>query len=67
MLLNLQACQPNPCLNGGVCSDAENNRFKCKCPRGFSGDACQTGQLFLACFEAIDLKDLMRDFIFIIY
>lgn len=30
-------CKPNPCLNGGTCSNG-----KCSCPTGFKGDKCQT-------------------------
>ena len=30
-------CEPNPCENGGTCTDG-----KCKCATGFSGGKCET-------------------------
>ncbi|KAG7259474.1 hypothetical protein CRUP_037136 [Coryphaenoides rupestris] len=43
-------CQPNPCLNGGLCRDLFN-LHRCGCPRGWAGrycgvsntDACASG------------------------
>ena len=34
-------CVENPCLYGGTCTDGVDY-FTCACPRGFSGDKCQT-------------------------
>jgi len=34
-------CQPNPCLNSGVCS-ANGSSYTCACTAGFSGNNCQT-------------------------
>ncbi len=33
-------CDPNPCLNGGACTDGVNS-FTCECPAGFEGDTCE--------------------------
>ena len=33
-------CDPNPCLNNGVCTD-EVGDFTCECADGFSGDTCE--------------------------
>lgn len=33
-------CEPNPCLNEGVCEDLFNH-FECFCPPGWVGDACE--------------------------
>ena len=34
------SCDPNPCLNGGVC-DLAGTSFHCRCPWGFSGLRCE--------------------------
>ncbi|XP_056250580.1 hyaluronan-binding protein 2-like [Seriola aureovittata] len=36
-------CNPNPCLNNGVCEEKNKRRFKCDCPRPFKGRRCQKG------------------------
>ena len=33
-------CHPNPCLNGGTCSNGKTN-YTCTCPKGYTGDICQ--------------------------
>jgi hypothetical protein len=36
-------CNPNPCLNGGLCTDLSGEgTYSCECPEGFSGDNCET-------------------------
>ncbi|MCJ8730944.1 hypothetical protein PDJAM_G00190830 [Pangasius djambal] len=37
------SCNPNPCLNRGVCEDKQG-RFKCKCPKPFKGRLCEKGR-----------------------
>lgn len=41
-------CSPNPCQNGGTCSDLIS-AYSCACPSGYSGDRCQyyTNQLWI--------------------
>jgi CSLREA domain-containing protein len=34
-------CNPNPCLNGGVCTPTENGAL-CACPSQFTGQDCDT-------------------------
>jgi hypothetical protein len=35
-------CQPNPCLNNGICSDlASGAGFTCACPAGVFGNNCE--------------------------
>eukprot|EP00397_Hematodinium_sp_SG-2012_P000325 GEMP01000325.1.p1 GENE.GEMP01000325.1~~GEMP01000325.1.p1 ORF type:complete len:1532 (-),score=290.54 GEMP01000325.1:1998-6593(-) len=38
------ACDPNPCLNGGVChvSDRRKHGFYCECAPAYEGGICQT-------------------------
>ncbi|XP_028278512.1 hyaluronan-binding protein 2-like [Parambassis ranga] len=36
-------CDPNPCLNNGVCREKGKRRFKCDCPRPFRGKTCERG------------------------
>ncbi|MBM4378309.1 MAG: calcium-binding EGF-like domain-containing protein [Deltaproteobacteria bacterium] len=39
--MNVDDCAPNPCLNGGTCTDGIN-AFTCTCAAGFSGATCAT-------------------------
>ncbi|XP_063046936.1 hyaluronan-binding protein 2-like isoform X2 [Engraulis encrasicolus] len=44
-LLELQevrgSCDPNPCLNNGVCEERRNGKIKCDCPKPFKGRRCE--------------------------
>ena len=44
-ILLLELCAPNPCLNGGACTNIGSG-YHCKCRPGFKGDRCQIGTLF---------------------
>ncbi|KAK3607077.1 hypothetical protein CHS0354_039132 [Potamilus streckersoni] len=35
-------CQSIPCTNGGTCIMKDVDLFECTCPKGFSGDTCET-------------------------
>lgn len=38
--INIDECSPNPCLNGGECTDSFNN-FTCDCSHtGYTGRIC---------------------------
>ncbi|KAM7409073.1 hypothetical protein PAMA_002669 [Pampus argenteus] len=36
-------CNPNPCLNNGVCEQKGKRQFKCDCPSPYKGRKCQKG------------------------
>uniref|UniRef100_A0A3P8TNI1 Protein delta homolog 1 n=1 Tax=Amphiprion percula TaxID=161767 RepID=A0A3P8TNI1_AMPPE len=37
--ISVDSCQPNPCLNGGNCTN-HGLAFTCVCPHGFTGPTC---------------------------
>jgi hypothetical protein len=39
--ININECSPNPCLNGGSCTDGINS-FSCTCAPGYTGPTCAT-------------------------
>ena len=41
---DINDCQPNPCENGGTCTDGVNN-YTCSCVAGYSGYNCSIGRL----------------------
>ena len=42
-LLDIDDCDPSPCLNGGKCVDGVDS-YSCKCAAGYTGDNCETGE-----------------------
>ena len=42
--VDIDDCQPNSCLNGGVCVDGLNS-FTCDCITGFIGSNCSISKL----------------------
>ena len=38
--VDVDDCDPNPCQNGGVCTDTGTNSFTCQCASGFTGTTC---------------------------
>ena len=47
-LVSTSLCEPNPCLNGGVCvaSQSGQQSFTCNCPFGFEGNLCQRSKYY---------------------
>ena len=43
VFLDINDCSPNPCQNGGTCTDQVNN-YTCSCAAGYTGKICQTGK-----------------------
>ena len=41
-VVDINDCDPNPCVNGGTCTDLENG-YSCECAPGYDGPNCNTG------------------------
>ena len=42
-VVDINECSPNPCKNGGRCTDLVNG-FSCSCVAGYNGDDCGNGK-----------------------
>ena len=40
---DIDDCHPNPCQNGGHCTDGVNS-YTCTCAAGFDGTNCETSK-----------------------
>ena len=45
IFLDIDDCQPDPCMHGGVCKDGINS-FTCGCAHGFKGDICDISMFY---------------------
>ena len=43
-ILDIDNCSPNPCENGGSCTD-EVAGYSCSCAAGYTGTNCETGKI----------------------
>ena len=50
--LDINECEPQPCLNGGTCTDGINS-FTCTCAEGWTGDHCEKSKFLLDNFAQI--------------
>ena len=50
MIIDLNECASNPCLNGGACKGAVNG-YTCECCAGFTGELCETGNYIIHYYE----------------
>ena len=51
-------CYPNPCQNGGICTDHVNS-YTCTCASGFTGNDCETSTIFDCYFDNRNLYYLI--------
>ena len=40
---DIDECASSPCVNGGSCVDRVN-KYRCNCPKGYTGGSCQTDE-----------------------
>ena len=43
LLIDIDECSSNPCMNGAACTDAVNS-YTCACVAGYTGTHCETGE-----------------------
>ena len=43
VLVDINECSSNPCMNGATCTDAVN-AYTCGCVAGYTGSHCETGR-----------------------
>ena len=44
---DIDDCNPNPCMNGGMCFDGVNN-YTCTCAPGYTDTNCTIGKSFVS-------------------
>ena len=57
LCVDIDDCADEPCQNGGQCEDGVNS-YTCTCKPGYTGDNCETGQLF--CLWRISSRVITR-------
>jgi hypothetical protein len=51
------ACQSNPCMNGGTCQATNaNTGYQCVCSSGFTGPRCETRKKAVSYFENLYME-----------
>ena len=43
LLLDIDDCTSDPCMNGGTCTDGVND-YTCDCVTGYTGTTCETSK-----------------------
>ena len=46
LLVDIDECSSDPCMNGGNCSD-DVNSYICDCVPGYSGEGCEIGMCYI--------------------
>ena len=54
-IVDINECSPNPCKNGGSCTDLVNG-FSCSCVAGYNGDVCSNGNYHS---DLLDLRAML--------
>ena len=66
---DINECSPNPCQNGGACTD-QINGYTCTCASGWTGDTCTTStgrEYFEICFGTLNCLLKSKYVIFMMY
>jgi len=50
---NIDDCDPDPCLNGGICTDGVDS-YSCECVDGYTGGNCDMAPIPAGCFDMGD-------------
>lgn len=45
IFVDMSPCTPNYCMNGAICTDDINTRYRCICIKGFTGKHCDIGKI----------------------
>lgn len=48
VFIDIDECDPDPCLNGGTCTDGIN-QYTCTCVDGYVGTDCETSKFVGLC------------------
>ena len=44
VILEKDACVPNPCANNGKCMQSPDGGYRCTCENGYTGVNCDLGE-----------------------
>ena len=58
IILDVDECESDPCLNGATCMNTYGG-YKCMCVPGFTGKKCGTGKYPLGAEHPINIKSTM--------
>ena len=56
--LAVDHCDPNPCLNGGICTSGMDS-FTCSCQGDFTGERCETSKFIWIFLISHGIKSLI--------
>ena len=64
IIVTVNPCSSNPCLNSGTCQALGDGSYQCTCSVGFSGQNCQS-RLLLSYFDCHDALPFSLDVLYI--